>query len=40
MLIFKFGKTFNFSKILLNYPNQLCVPKNSSGNVKKSYTQT
>ena len=30
------AKTFNFYKILLNYPNQLSVSKNSSGNVKKS----
>ena len=40
MSIFKFGKTFNFYKILFNYPNQSSVSKNSSGNVKKIYTQT
>ena len=40
MSIFNFGKTFNFHNILflrcLNYPNQLSVPKNCSGNVAKS----
>ena len=38
MSILNFGKTFNFHNILflrcLNYPNQLSVPKNSSGNAK------
>ena len=34
------GKTFNFYKILLNYANQSSVSKNSSGNVKKIYTET
>ena len=40
MSIFKFGKIFNFYKILLNYPNQSSVPKNSSGNVKKNLYST
>ena len=35
MSFFEFGKTFNFSKVLLNYPDQSSVPKNSPGNVKK-----
>ena len=30
------GKHLTFITFCLNYPNQLSVPKNSSGNVKKS----
>ena len=43
MSILNFGKTFNFHNIVflrcLNYPNELSVPKNSPGNVKKIYNQ-
>ena len=42
MSIFKSGKTFNFHDILflrcLNYPNQLYVTKNLSGNMKNLYS--